>query len=283
MATKKKASAKKASSSKQKNDSSAKRDTCFIIMPFGEWSDYYYETIYISAIESTGLIPRRADDLYRPSAIVHDIWALTQQAKIILADLTGKNPNVFYELGLAHAVAKPAILVTESMEDVPFDLRALRVITYNKNEPDWGDRLRDKIKTAIKEVLDTPLEAVLPTFIKVKESKSQPIVTKAEKELISMRQDIDLLKRELQDRSTVASRYEDRNAEIRNAKLIAKNALESGSSVRLIQEYLIARYRFPPSQVRAIIKDAQRQLVREKSQPPASHSENEGEGEDEES
>ena len=280
MATKKKAPAKKAGSLKEKNDSSAKRDTCFIIMPFGEWSDYYYETIYIPAIESTGLIPRRADDLYRPSAIVHDIWALTQQAKIILADLTGKNPNVFYELGLAHAVAKPAILITESMEDVPFDLRALRVITYNKNEPDWGDRLRDKIKTAIKEVLDTPLEAVLPTFIKVKETKSQPTVTKAEKELISMRQDIDLLKRELQDRSTVASRYEDRNADIRDAKLIARNAFEEGRSVRIIEEYLMARYRFPLSQVRAIIKDVQRQLVREKSRPPASHSATEGEDEE---
>src|ERR1044071_4330712 len=102
---------KKGRAVKQPAKQSANKETCFIIMPFGEWFDYYHDTIYVPAIESTGLIPRRADDLYRPSSIVNDIWALTQQAKVILADLSGKNPNVFYELGLAHAVAKPAILV----------------------------------------------------------------------------------------------------------------------------------------------------------------------------
>jgi len=47
---------------------------------------------------------------------------------VLLADLTGKNPNVFYELGLAHALAKPVILIAETLDDIPFDLRALRVI-----------------------------------------------------------------------------------------------------------------------------------------------------------
>jgi hypothetical protein len=175
-----------------------KRGICFIIMPFGDWSDNYLESIYIPAIESVGLIPRRADDLYRPSAIVNDIWALTRKAKVILADLSAKNPNVFYELGLAHAVAKPAILVAESIDDIPFDLRALRVIIYNKNEPDWGEVLQEKIETAINEVLESPLEAVLPTFLKVKESNHPKTVTRAEKELISLKQEVDLIRRELQ-------------------------------------------------------------------------------------
>src|SRR4051794_9506809 len=95
---------------------------CFTIMPFGDWFDDYYDQIYVPAITTAGLVARRADDLYRPSAIVHDIWEMTCAAKIILADLTGKNPNVFYELGLAHAIAKPAVLVAESIADVPFDL-----------------------------------------------------------------------------------------------------------------------------------------------------------------
>jgi len=168
-------------------------------MPFGDWFDSYYEAIYTPAIQAAGLVPRRADDLYRPSAIVHDIWALTQSAKVLLADLSGKNPNVFYELGLAHAIARPAILVTDSIADIPFDLRALRVIVYDKNEPDWGTILKDSIEKAIKEVLAAPLEAVLPTFLKVRES-SRTSVTPAEKELISLRQDMDLLRRELQVR-----------------------------------------------------------------------------------
>lgn len=195
MATKKKARRKHAPSRPKPKDTN-KEDTCFIIMPFGEWFDTYYESIYLPAIEETGLKPRRADNLYRPSAIINDIWALTNEAKLILADLSEKNPNVFYELGIAHALAKPAILVTESMEDVPFDLRSLRVIVYEKSRPDWGDVLREKIQLAIKEVLASPLDAVLPTFIKIKESSTPPTASKIEKEMISLRQDVDRLTRE---------------------------------------------------------------------------------------
>ena len=62
--------------------------TCFVIMPFGGWFDQYYQSIYDPAIRNSGLEPRRADDLYRPSSIVRDIWSLTKAARIVLADLT---------------------------------------------------------------------------------------------------------------------------------------------------------------------------------------------------
>jgi hypothetical protein len=55
-------------------------------MPFGGWLDDYYETIYSPAIVSSGLTPHRADDLYRPSTIVNDIWAYTRKAKLLLAE-----------------------------------------------------------------------------------------------------------------------------------------------------------------------------------------------------
>jgi len=174
---------------------SGEADECFTIMPYGGWFDEYYEQIFLPAITSAGLVPKRADDLYRPSAIVHDIWLYTKRAKLILADLSEKNPNVFYELGLAHAIAKPAILVTQSMEDVPFDLRALRVIEYDKNAPAWGEDLKSKIRTAITEVLASPLQAVLPSFLEV--SRSEKIsVTEQEKEMLGIRQELELLRRE---------------------------------------------------------------------------------------
>src|SRR5690349_20368297 len=91
----------------QENKKGRAKPTCFAIMPFGGWFDDYYDDLYCPAIRAAGLEPKRADDLYRPSTIINDIWSYTQSAKIILADLTGKNPNVFYELGLAHALAKP--------------------------------------------------------------------------------------------------------------------------------------------------------------------------------
>ena len=176
-----------------------RKDICFTIMPFGGWLDDYYERIYCPAIEASGLEPHRADDLYRPSTIVNDIWSYTQNAKILIADLTGKNPNVFYELGMAHALAKPVNLIAESMDDIPFDLRALRIITYNKNAPDWGTILKEKIEVSIKEVIDSPLSAVLPAFLKVK-ADSKQTVTIGEKELLEIRQEIDLLRSEVRNK-----------------------------------------------------------------------------------
>jgi len=176
-------------------------------MPFGGWFDEYYTEIFCPAIRGAGLVPKRADDLYRPSAIVHDIWSYTRRCRLILADLTGKNPNVFYELGLAHAIAKPAILVTESINDVPFDLRALRVIEYDKNSPVWGEALREKIQTAIGEVLASPLQSVLPSFLEVEHVPRAPI-TEHQKELIEIKQELDLLRRELRRRSSLSPRDE---------------------------------------------------------------------------
>ena len=172
------------------------RRTCFVIMPFGEWFDDYYSAIFVPAIEAAGLDPRRADDLYRPSAIVGDIWELTKAATIILTDLSNKNPNVFYELGLAHASAKPAILVTASMEDIPFDLRALRIIEYDKNDPHWGSNLQEQIEAALRETLESPLSAVLPTFTSQPDRQIAKDVPERDQEIISLRQDVDLLKRE---------------------------------------------------------------------------------------
>ncbi len=190
------------------------KETCFTIMPFGGWFDQYYVDIYKPAIEAAGLVPRRADDLYRPGTIVHDIWEYTQGAKVILADLTGKNPNVFYELGLGHALAKPVILVTESISDVPFDLRALRMIDYDKNQPDWGEVLKEKIRTSILEVLQAPLRAVLPAFLNVRDTEDDISVTTHEREILEIRQDLDLLRQEM-------ARTEDR--------LLARPSLSSSS------------------------------------------------------
>ena len=135
--------------------------------------------------------------LYRPSTIVNDIWTYTQKSKIVLAELSGKNPNVFYELGLAHALAKPAILLTESIDDVPFDLRALRILEYNKNDPQWGNTLQEKITNAIKEVIQSPLQSVLPAFLSVKSDLKPKAVSEQDKLMLEMRQDIDLIRNEL--------------------------------------------------------------------------------------
>ena len=62
------------------------------------------------------------------------VWSGIKTAKVLVAELTTKNPNVFYELGWAHALKKPVVLVSSNEEDVPFDLHHIRVIYYDVNE-----------------------------------------------------------------------------------------------------------------------------------------------------
>lgn len=172
-----------------------KKPLCFVISPFGDWYDRYYLDIYKPAVEAAGFEAKRADDLYRPSAIVHDIWDYVRASRVMLADLTAKNPNVFYELGLAHAKGKPVVLLTQSMEDVPFDLRALRVIEYEVEDPAWSAVLRVKIQKALEEVLDSPEQAVLPTFLQ-QGGKGQPPTSRTplEKRVLELQREVSLLR-----------------------------------------------------------------------------------------
>jgi len=142
------------------------RGKCFVMMPFSDPFDVYYEHLYLPAIKEAGLDPVRADDLFRPSVIASDLWKMIQEAKVLLAELTTKNANVFYELGLAHAIGKPVILVSETMMDVPFDLQQLRVLMYDKDDPAWGEKLAADITAAIREILADPVEAVPDIFRK---------------------------------------------------------------------------------------------------------------------
>ena len=64
-----------------------------------------------------------------------DVWAVVYQSRVVIADCTTRNPNVFYEIGMAHTVGKPVILITQNEDDVPFDLRHIRYITYEYTPP----------------------------------------------------------------------------------------------------------------------------------------------------
>jgi hypothetical protein len=143
---------------------STNSETCFVISPFGEPYDTYFIHIIKPAIESCDLYAVRGDSLYRPTTIVDDIWQGIREAKILVAELTDRNPNVFYELGLAHAVSKPVILISKSIDDVPFDLRSIRVLLYDKDHPEWGNKLKLNLTRALKEVIQSPTSAIPTTF-----------------------------------------------------------------------------------------------------------------------
>lgn len=80
---------------------------------------------------------------------------------MLIAELTLRNPNVYYELGIAHALKKPVVLVCSNEEDVPFDLKHIRVIYYNIYDPFWGIKLIDKIAENIISAIKNPEETIL--------------------------------------------------------------------------------------------------------------------------
>ncbi len=139
-------------------------DTCFVMMPFGVWFDRYYQEIYISAIKEAGLEPRRADELFSTGSVVEQIWEEIGKSRVLLADLTDKNANVFYELGLAHAARKPVVFTAGKVDDVPFDLRHLRVIIYEVREPEWASKLRKLITDYLRNTIKDPAKSIPHPF-----------------------------------------------------------------------------------------------------------------------
>ncbi len=88
------------------------------------------------------------------------VWAGINNAKVLLAEMTSKNPNVFYELGIAHALQKPVVLVSSNEDDVPFDLKHIRVIYYESSDPFWGQKLLNKVAENILSAIKNPEEAI---------------------------------------------------------------------------------------------------------------------------
>jgi len=126
---------------------------CFVLMPFGDPFDGYYEHILKPAVGLCGMKALRADELYGHKAIIRDIWEAIWRARLVVADVTNRNPNVNYELGICHTLDVPTILIAKRVEDIPFDYRHRRCILYNTDEARWEAKLTAAVQKAITTVL----------------------------------------------------------------------------------------------------------------------------------
>ncbi len=125
---------------------------CFVIMSFSPEYEPVYHQIIKPAAETLGLKVLRADDIYSPGVITEQIKAAIYQSVICIADVTGTNPNVLYEVGIAHTLGKPTILLTQSEEKIPFDLKAFRVVFYDSSR-DKITRAKDNLVAILQEIL----------------------------------------------------------------------------------------------------------------------------------
>lgn len=122
----------------------------FVVMPFTK----EFEDIYLLGIrdvaEDLGLIVERGDDIEHSENILDMIRARIRAADVIVGDTTGSNPNVFYEIGYAHALDQPTVLIARKNSNIPFDLRAMNHIMY-ETIVDLRKRLKARLSGMIQD------------------------------------------------------------------------------------------------------------------------------------
>ncbi len=107
------------------------RPRAFVVMQFAEPYNTFYREVIQNQAAAAGFDVVRIDEKAGPGVIFQDIQREIEQAEIVIAEITPANPNVFYELGYAHALGKPTILLAQRDAELPFDIRSFRVVFYN--------------------------------------------------------------------------------------------------------------------------------------------------------
>ena len=117
-----------------------KQKTCFVIMPISDQDGYekghftrVYQHLIKPACEKAGFVSVRADDEIKTNYIVIDIIRKILESDIVICDLSSKNPNVLYELGIRQAFNKKSVLIKDSKTARIFDIQGLRTIDYDAN------------------------------------------------------------------------------------------------------------------------------------------------------
>ena len=125
------------------------RTDIFVLMPFKTQLQNVYTNHLRKLGDELGLVIRRADHSYSPTPFMDKVWSGICGARLIIADCTEKNPNVFYEIGIAHTVGKQVVLITRSEEDIPSDIKHYDFIPYIY-DPEGVQALVEKLRTFVK-------------------------------------------------------------------------------------------------------------------------------------
>jgi len=128
---------------------------CFLVMPFSATHSEALHACVKNACHAHGIHLVRGDDSLVPKDIVDHIWVCLNEADFVIADISGHNPNVYYELGIAHTLAKPVLLLTSQPDDIPFDVSTRGAIAYSSvDEVGWEQALEQRLRQALEELLE---------------------------------------------------------------------------------------------------------------------------------
>jgi hypothetical protein len=124
----------------------AAKPFAFVLMPFDDEFEDIYKLGIKSVANESGVIAERVDEQSFSDTILDRIYKQIDAADFIIADMTGRNPNVFYEVGYAHAKEKLCTLLTQSPEDIPFDLKHHRHVIYGGSISTLKEKLSKEIE-----------------------------------------------------------------------------------------------------------------------------------------
>lgn len=126
-------------------------DLVSVMMPFEMPFNKVSDTIR-KACADCDLRCQRADNIWDQAEVIQDVFSLIYRSRVVVCDFSKRNPNVFYEAGIAHTLGKPVIPIVQNPEDIPFDLRHLRFIKYHDNG-EGREKLRREVVQKLRTVI----------------------------------------------------------------------------------------------------------------------------------
>ncbi len=147
--------------------------TCFLIMPFATELDFVHRVI-ADVVSSFGIHCIRADEVYLSRPVMEDVKQMIAGADLVICDFTGRNPNVYYEAGLADAWRKDWIVLSQTSEDMTFDVRHIRSIRYS-NTMGADIRLRDELAQALRALGYLPSQDAPVALPSARKLKRKPV------------------------------------------------------------------------------------------------------------
>lgn len=157
----------------------AMRD-CFVIAPIGDdgsptrkWSDQVLKFVITPALNKCDYTPIRADTMPTPGLITSQVIKRVVEDPLVVADLTGQNANVFYELAIRHASRKPLVQLIKKGQVLPFDVATMRTIDIDLQDPDSIEKATEELVAQVKELdeverIDTPISSTLDLLLLAK-------------------------------------------------------------------------------------------------------------------
>lgn len=145
--------------------------TCFVVSEFGADEAARTERkqtlkhLIKKVLEPMGYQVQRADDIDDLGQITHQIIERLLDDDLVIADLTGLNPNVFYELAVRHAARKPVITLMTFGQDIPFDLKDVRTVFYDLHDPDRLEAAQEELKQKVAAIESNPSELRNPITV----------------------------------------------------------------------------------------------------------------------